>query len=53
MSEERFLLAYEMWLRCGKMGGQPDPLNYGVSRDLSDKIAKLDEQHTDPPPVVP
>lgn len=42
MSEERFLLAYQAWVHCGRPGNPPQQVHYGVAAsDLSEKIAEI------------
>lgn len=42
MSEERFLLAYQSWVHCGRPGAAPKQKSYGVPHvDLSEKIAEI------------
>lgn len=49
MSEERFLLAYQSWVHCGRPGAAPKQASYGVPHvDLSEKIAEINAASPSP-----
>lgn len=51
MSEERFLLAYQAWVHCGRPGNPPLQKSYGVPHvDLNEKIAEIHAASQLPPP---